>query len=362
MLCAVDDTGSVGALAACLARLAAQGARGAMVLGCVANDWPADAVRAALRGSSLVCFGALFPGVLHDGLVLRRGAVVLGLREAPTVAWISSPRDDLSALHDARGLFAFCDARSSAEALLETLYDAVGPSPACIGGGGGGLDAPAPTPLVTPDGLRGGGLVVAGVPHRLRVASAHGWSAVSDELCVTRARGDVLHELNWQPAQAVYRRALDALGAPVDDPRDFYRVASRYPLMLQDVTGATLVRDPLQALPGGALRCAGQVDEHTMLRVGRSDASAMLSAALGTADALSPGFDARADALLTICCVSRKLLLGSRLGLELDALRLRGALQVGALTLGEVVGDGASMMRLHNKCVALAAWPEERDR
>jgi hypothetical protein len=362
MLHTVDELGTVDALAASLDHLAAQGARGAMVLGCVANDWPADGVRAALRGSSLVCFGALFPGVLHDGRVLRRGAVVLGLREAPAVAWVTAPRDDLSALQGARGLFAFCDAGASVEALLEPLYDALGPGPACIGGGGGSLDVPAPTPLVTPDGLRGGGLVVAGVPHDLRVASAHGWTAMGDELCVTRARGDVLHELNWQPAQAVYRRALDGLGAPVDDPRDFYRVASRYPLLLQDVTGATLVRDPLQALPGGALRCAGEVDEHTMLRVGRSDASAMLSAAFATADALSPGFDAGADALLTLCCVSRDLLLGSRLGLELNALRLRGAPQVGALTIGEVVGDGASMMRVHNKCVALAAWPDGRPR
>jgi hypothetical protein len=358
MLHTVDERGTVDALAASLDHLAAQGARGVMVLGCVANEWPADGVRAVLRAASPVCFGALFPGVIHNGRVLRRGAVLVGLREAPAVARVTSPDADLSALREAMGLCVFGDAGDATEPLLEPLYAQIGPGPSCVGGGAGSLDRPAPTPLVTPEGLDGGGVVVAAIPHRLRVAAAHGWSAVGEDLCVTRARGDVLHELNWQPAQAVYRRALDAIGAPVDDPQDFYRVASRYPLLLQDLTGTSIVRDPMRALPDGALRCAGALDPHTMLRVGRGDAASMLAAALAVADALAPGFDPARDALLTLCCISRELLLGSRIGLELAALRLRGAPQVGALTLGEVVGDGESMMRLHNKCVALGAWSE----
>lgn len=124
--------------------------------------------------------------------------------------------------------------------------------------------------------------------------------------------------------------------------------------MLERFGAEGIVRDPLAVLPGGVLRCAGDVQPHATIRVAHGEFGDMLEAAHAAREASSAGGVNSAGLALTIDCISRALLLGDRLTDELGALRLPGLPQAGALTIGEIASSGDRFLEVHNKTTVLA--------
>ncbi len=83
------------------------------------------------------------------------------------------------ALRAASTLVAYVDATAHAGALAFALFDELGG-----GGGAGSLDFVRRPVIVTPQGLRDGVAVVAGLSCRAAVGVTHGW----DHLCARRVR------------------------------------------------------------------------------------------------------------------------------------------------------------------------------
>lgn len=359
---AFDPAGTVDGLRAAAARLVASGARALQVLGCTDNPWEAAALDAALRELPVPAFGGLFPGIVVDGASYARGTVVVGHAEAPDIhvvecapGALAGARPWAGAAASAATLAVYVDATCDIGPVMAALFDEVGASTACVGGGAGALDFVRRPVVVTPGGLRAGVAVLAAFGAACGLGVGHGWEPTGASMVVTEAAGNDVISLDWTPAMEVYRAVVERHAGRPFDHADFYALASTYPLMLERVGGEGVVRDPLTALPDGRLRCAGDVQPHATIRVATGSPDSMLRAAGAARDRAVASRPAGGGGVaLTIDCISRALLLGPRLVDELAALRVPGLPQVGALTIGEVASAGEGFLAFHNKTSVVA--------
>jgi len=184
-----------------------------------------------------------------------------------------------------------------------------------------------------------------------------GWSVLGPERVVTRSEGNVLLELDGQPALDLYRTYLGdrAAGLPA--------TALLFPLSVR-MPGAgerELVRTVLGI---DDERCsmtfAGDIPEGARATLMRSTSNRLVEAAYGAARAAALPDDAPALAL-AVSCVGRRLYLGQRTEEELEAVvesLPAGVTVVGFYSYGElspVLGGGCD---LHNQTMTLTVLKE----
>lgn len=349
------------ALQRALASLAEAGAQSVQFLGAIDDHWTPEGLDPIVSGLGIPVFGGLFPSVIFEGRACTRGAVLIGHEARTHVVAIDisgpiAPGQDwarhLEGLHT---IVAYLDATCPSGHLMRALFDARGANATWCGGGAGGLDFIRRPAVITPDGLRSGVAVLAGIDTNTRLGVTHGWKPFGDPLLVTESRGNDIVTLDWRPALEVYREAVEHRSGMRFEQQDFFDLASRFPLMIERFGAEGVVRDPLTALDGGAIRCAGDIPQHSTVRVATGTFEDMIAAAARAREqAAGSTTPAAGTVALTIDCISRAILLGDRLADELDALRVHGAPQAGALTIGEVASSSNHFLQMHNKTTVLA--------
>jgi hypothetical protein len=356
-----DPDGSAEGLRNGIARLAAAGARGVQVLAACDNGWSPAEIDPILRSAPVPTFGGVFPGVIHGGRAHERGTVLIGHANEPAVVVLrceereSLPENWMSALESASTIFLYLDSTCPVGELVSFLFNNSGTGPAWIGGGTGALDfEPRPT-VVTPEGLVQTGAVLAGIGDSIALEVSHGWRPIGEPLLVTDARGNDLLNLGWRPAFEVYRERVEAYSGRNFDDAEFYELASNHPLILERLESEGIVRDPIALLPGGGLRCAGDIPPHATVRIAHGEPDEIIAAAGEARQRVEANAgEPRNRVALTIDCISRSILLGERLVEELATLEVENAVQVGALTIGEIASKGDRVLQLHNKTTVLA--------
>jgi hypothetical protein len=353
-----DPEGTPDSLREALAGV--RGARSVQVLAAIGDSWTPEVVDPVLAAAGAPVFGGLFPRVIFDGRSHERGAVVIG-HDAARIAVIDCTGSIAHAetwappLRGSRTIITYFDATCPTGPLTSALFRELGAGPTWLGGGAGSLDFVRRPVVITPLGLRAGVAVLAGLEDVASLGVTHGWRAFGEPMLVSEASGNDIVSLDWRPAHEAYREAVEAHSGRRFDAEGFFALASTYPLMLERFGAQGIVRDPLAVLPGGVLRCAGEVPSHASIRIAHGDVAGMFAAAreareLAAAD--RPGVTPRLA--LTLDCISRALLLGDGLREELEALRIPGLAQVGALTIGEIASTEDSVLQIHNKTTVLA--------
>nr|WP_281372069.1 FIST N-terminal domain-containing protein [Modestobacter versicolor] len=170
-------------------------------------------------------------------------------------------------------------------------------------------------------------------PHPLRVATAHGWTAVGPPLLVTRAEDLVVHELGGHPAAEVFAAATG-----LDDARQQgvagSVVESSYALGLIQPDGSHLVRAVYTA-PSGELNTFEPVPTFAAVQVMSADRPTLLAVVDDiAAQSLVTGNE---RVLLTFDCAARQTLLAEQVGAEIERLQQQAgqATVFGLYTYGE---------------------------
>jgi hypothetical protein len=196
--------------------------------------------------------------------------------------------------------------------------------------------------------------------------SVGGWRPFGPRRRVTRAEGNVLFELDGQPALDLYKRylgehagALPASGllfpfAMVRENGDGGGEAA--PELIRTILGIDAAR--------GALILAGDVSDATHLQLMHASTDALVDGAHSAAEnafALHGG-QRRPDVALLVSCVGRKLVMGGRTDEEIEAVAhvlgdrvpLAGFYSNGEIAPG-VTGVGCE---LHNQTMTVTLWGE----
>lgn len=209
-------------------------------------------------------------------------------------------------------------------ALVNGLTQVIGSGVAITGGLAGDGGAFQKTYTLGPDGVTDDGVVAVGFTgSQIQVAhgSYGGWQAFGPARKVTRCVGNVLYELDGEPALAVYKRYLGehAQGLPASG------LLFPFAMLGEDHNAVGLIRTILGIdEAAGSLTLAGEIQDQGYLKLMHASTDRLVSgaeaAAAATVDMLAEK-DLQPDAGLAILvsCVGRKLVMGSRVDEEVEA-------------------------------------------
>ncbi len=245
--------------------------------------------------------------------------------------------------------------------LAAGLAAGVGPDVIVTGGLAGDGTAFARTWVVAGPEVSSGIAAAVGLyGTRLRVgcASLGGWDPFGPERTVTRARGNVLYELDGQSALGLYTKYLGVHAAALPASALLFPLAIRVPGQ-DPVVRTVLSVDEAQQ----SMTFAGDIAEGAQARLMKANFDRLIDGATGAARICQTAtHDATAEFALLISCVGRKLVLKQRTEEEVEAVRQvigPQATLTGFYSYGEIspFTPGAAC-RLHNQTMTITTVSE----
>jgi len=247
-------------------------------------------------------------------------------------------------------------------ALLQGLTAALPPGVAVSGGMAGDgsrfqktwvLDQGQPRErCVTAVGLYGSQL-------RMGHGCSGGWTEFGPERRITRAVGNVLYELDGQPALALYKHYLGDLAA------DLPGSALLFPLSLRSEPGSTPVVRTILGIDEAAqsMTFAGDMPSGSATQLMRTNVDRLVASAEDAAMQALGELDASGPVLaLSVSCIGRRLVMGQRTEEEVEAVvdaLPAGSAHAGFYSYGEFGTTlGCHTAELHNQTMTLTVFSE----
>lgn len=329
------------------------------------QDQLADIV-SALNDKGVLFLGAVVPGLIQGRYRYSTGAVIKPLPHIGLPAVIKLDTDasrwfDELPSPDEIGsrkptLYLFVDCLSPAvSSLLSAVFNRFGNLVNYFGGGTGNHMLSDKPSVFSPQGLFSNAAlaVIGDVQGRTNVR--HGWQRVEGPFVATRTRGNIIEELNWEPAEDVYRRALPAKlrDTPAED--FFSKVTPNYPFSIQKEGAEDIVRDPVRLTEDGTLVCVSDVPSNSVMYLVHGDRQQLVEAAGQAIEEITANLPAVPNGCMVCDCFSRKVLFGNdfeqELGVVADKLAAAASsLEAeGALVLGEIASEGEQSLEFFNK-------------
>ena len=263
---------------------------------------------------------------------------------------------------DLRGIFVLSDGTQvNGSALVAGIAEIV-PAEIPVTGGLAGDGDHFDTTVVGADYEPEAGRVAALGFYGSHLAIGHGsiggWDEFGPQRIVTRAEENVLYELDGQPALDLYKTYLG------DEAENLPGSALLFPLKVRptpdsknDVVRTIVAIDEEKR----SMTFAGDVPEGYTAQLMRANFENLIDGAAAAAElaAVTAGGDKLA---ILISCIGRKLLLGQRIGEEVEVVRetLGGELpQIGFYSYGEISPHSVSgMCELHNQTMTVTVLSE----
>lgn len=238
------------------------------------------------------------------------------------------------------------------------------PAGVTVTGGLAGDGARFDKTLVVSDGTVAAEMVVAvgfyGARFRVGYGSLGGWDPFGPERVITRAKGNVLYELDGQSALALYRQYLGdhAAGLPA--------TGLLYPLSLRTRSGESAVVRTILGIDEAtqSMTFAGDMPEGAYARLMKANFDRLIDGAVGAATTSQKALGAlRPELAILISCVGRKLVLKQRVEEEVEGVRdIVGpdAVLAGFYSYGEISPfTPSARCELHNQTMTITVLSEE---
>ena len=210
--------------------------------------------------------------------------------------------------------------------------------------------------------LQDGGLVVLGLyGERIRVGhgSMGGWDPFGPMRRVTRSKGNQLFELDNSSALELYRRYLGPYA------EDLPASGLKFPLSIRATDDAPELVRTLLAIDDerGGMMFAGDIPEGSWARLMRANFDRLVDGSQNAASISRRCLaDLRPQLAILISCVGRKLVLGDRIGEEVEVVRdVIGdeAALLGFYSYGELCPASRGHCELHNQTMTITTLAEE---
>jgi hypothetical protein len=335
-----------------------------------------DELRQRFPSAHLV--GCSTGGEILDRDIVSGGAVALAVHFEHTPIRLASAaidRDGASievgrrlgralAAPDLRGLFVLSDGiHVNGSALVQGLREAVGTG-VPVTGGLAGDGARFRTTLVgagdAPAERRIAAIGLYGDRIRIGHGSVGGWDTFGPERAITRAEGNVLYELDGRPALDLYKDYLGAEaerlpGSALLFPLHIHPPDRREHQVVRTVLSVDEVRR--------SMTFAGDVPEGWRARLMMGNFENLIGGAAEAAVAAAASAAAgRSGFAVLVSCIGRRLLLGQRIGEEVEAVAdaIPGRLpQIGFYSYGEISPHAATgIAELHNQTMTVTVFAE----
>ena len=320
-----------------------------------------------LRARNMRVCGGLFPGLIANGARIDSGLLAIPLPPESRVAcvelrdsgltWLQPPPEPSEEAGTACSLMLVDCLAPGISGLLEEIYDRYGNRLHHVGAGTGYHDLRRAPSVFTEAGfIPHGGLLVM-TPRRATVHVRHGWSRVRGPFIATRTRGNVIQELNWEPAGAFYRAQVAELAPELAALPVFPDIGAIYPLCIGKEGSEDVMRDPMEINEAGELVVLSDVPENAVMYLAHGNRESLVESARLLARECGEPNDVAACFIAN--CFSRALMLGDDFPRELatvsEALaRFSPVPAEGVLALGEIAANGGGSVDFYNKTLVVA--------
>ena len=370
MIIEFDEQGTKEGLQRLIGRFAARGSEGGavMLLVCDANEFTPQGIDDILKSTPVPLFGGVFPKIIYQGRCHEMGSLAVFLPGAVKTLFIpelSNSEVDYEAIMDdalpgvdsARTLVVFPDGFSKRiGAFIASLFNIFGLEINYIGGGAGSMSMCRKPCLLTGEGMKADGAILAFLEMESGVGVSHGWELLNGPLRVTESDRNTIKTLDWRPAFDVYREIVELHSGKSFGPDDFFDISKAYPFGILRMGTEQIVRDPFRVEKDGSLVCVGEVPEGSCVNILHGSRSSLIRAAERAATlgrkALAEGL--RERLCIFMDCISRVLFLGDHFEQELAAVFEEGLPMAGACTIGEIANRGDEFLEFYNKTAVVA--------
>jgi hypothetical protein len=212
-------------------------------------------------------------------------------------------------------------------------------------------------------GLMSGQVVAVGLcgeAVQVTHGSQGGWDIFGVERTITRSSGNVLYELDNQPALALYKQYLG------DRADELPASGLLFPLALRDMenhAGKQVVRTILAVDEDNqSITFAGDVPEGHRAQLMRANFDRLIDGAASAAQDCANNGHQGSILSIAISCVGRRLVLGERTEEELESVLEKlpdGVRQIGFYSYGEISPLVSGDCDLHNQTMTLTVISEQ---
>lgn len=209
-----------------------------------------------------------------------------------------------------------------------------------------------------PEANRIAALGLYGTKLKVGFGSMGGWDPFGPERLVTRSDGNVLYELDGQPALALYKKYLGEYA------RDLPASGLLFPLSLKTAANESIVRTILNVNESeNSLTFAGDMPLGVYARFMKANFDRLIDGAVGAAQTSYNAIgETSPDLALLISCVGRKLVLKQRIEEEVEGVRDvlgQGTILTGFYSYGEISPfTPSAKCELHNQTMTITTLSE----
>ena len=189
----------------------------------------------------------------------------------------------------------------------------------------------------------------------------HGLSPACPSMIVTRATGNVIHEIDGRPALLSYERFAQGLGETLTAAtRDAFMIT--HELGMLTASGEYKIRAPLNATDDGSIVMASEVPVGASVAIMAGTEERLVSAAEHAArSALANLVGAKPGAVLVFDCICRRIFLGENYKKQVEAFRSVVGQEtplIGWETYGEIALTPGQQSGWHNSTTVVAILPD----
>lgn len=192
---------------------------------------------------------------------------------------------------------------------------------------------------------------------RIGHGSKGGWTMFGPERLVTKSQGNVLYELDGQPALRLYKEYLGDLAADLPASGLLFPLALRSNGDEKELVRTILAVDERSE----SLVFAGEIPTGHRAKLMQASFERLLDGAEGAAEYALERTSSNAKLSIAISCVGRRLVMGERAEDELEAtlhVLPRGICQIGFYSYGEISPFLEGSCDLHNQTMTLTTIGE----
>jgi len=248
------------------------------------------------------------------------------------------------------------------ERVVESLRRATRSFQPIIGGAAGDYARFASTPVAFGTRVMSQGAAALHVfsEHPIGIGLGTGLIPDSPRMTITKATGNIVYEIDHQPAFEIYRSYARTRGLTLEG-YDAGRFLLEHELGVFFFDELRYARAPLRVGTDGSLACAAAVPQGAIICILDGNEASLVDAARRAAEEAKANLRGRRCAgVLIFNCICRGELLGVNHSHELNAVReVLGDVPIaGFLTYGEIARYAGKREGWHNTTTVIAAIPE----
>ncbi|MDE2440539.1 MAG: FIST C-terminal domain-containing protein [Betaproteobacteria bacterium] len=266
--------------------------------------------------------------------------------------------------HDLKAVLVFGPGiRINGSALVDGISSIIGSDIPITGGLAGDGGAFRETFTLGQEGVANDRVVAVGLSGdnlRFGHGSFGGWEPFGPARKVTRCHGNILYELDDEPALEIYKRYLGKHAQTLPASGLLFPFA----MLGEEHNAVGLIRTILGVDEAeGSLILAGEINPNGYLRLMHASTDKLVNGAEAAAAAANGMFESPGETLaILVSCVGRKLVMGSRVDEEIEAVGQvfhHRAILTGFYSYGEIspFTPGASC-KLHNQTMTITCLGE----